>query len=102
MNRTLRRPIAPAENNRTTVSLAIWLAYLLVLVSGLSGPASEASAFKPVPAPGRVTVEGDGFTRFTPAAQGRDRFLTLTPTQAARVREALVQLASQPPNHLPQ
>jgi hypothetical protein len=48
-------------------------------------------------APGTVTVEVDGFTRLTPAKQGRDRYLTLTPTQAARVKEALVQLASQPP-----
>jgi inosine-uridine nucleoside N-ribohydrolase len=47
--------------------------------------------------PGRVTVEEDGFTRFTPAPQGRDRFLTLNDVQAARVKEALVQLASQPP-----
>ena len=50
--------------------------------------------------PGTVTVEADGFTRFTPAEPGRDRYLTLTPLQAARVKEALVQLASQPPNGL--
>lgn len=48
-------------------------------------------------APGQVTVEPDGFTRFTEAPQGRDRFLTLNQIQAPRVREALVQLASQPP-----
>jgi len=47
--------------------------------------------------PGRVTVEADGFTRFTPEANGRDRFLKLSETQSPRVREALVQLASQPP-----
>jgi hypothetical protein len=47
--------------------------------------------------PGQVTVEEDGFTRFTPAPEGRDRFLTLSDVQAARVKEALVQLASQPP-----
>jgi len=46
---------------------------------------------------GRVTVEPDGFTRFTPAADGRDRFLILKENQIARVKEALVQLASQPP-----
>ncbi|HWI57320.1 MAG TPA: nucleoside hydrolase [Bacillota bacterium] len=50
--------------------------------------------------PGNVTVEEDGFTRFTSDATGRDRFLTLNDTQAARVKEALVQLASQPPNCL--
>ena len=46
---------------------------------------------------GRVTVEKDGFTRFTPEANGRDRFLILKNSQAPRVREALVQLSSQPP-----
>ena len=47
--------------------------------------------------PGQVTVEADGFTRFTPASQGRDRYLMLNEVQIARVKEALVQLASQPP-----
>jgi hypothetical protein len=44
-----------------------------------------------------VTLEENGFTRFTPAPDGRDRYLTLTEVQVARVKEALVQLASQPP-----
>ena len=47
--------------------------------------------------PGQVTVEADGFTRFTPAAGGRDRYLLLTDSQIVRVKEALVQLSSQPP-----
>jgi hypothetical protein len=47
--------------------------------------------------PGRVTVEEDGYTRFTPAPEGRDRFLMLNDLQVARVKEALVELASQPP-----
>jgi inosine-uridine nucleoside N-ribohydrolase len=47
--------------------------------------------------PGQVTVEDDGFTRFTADPQGRDRFLTLSELRAPRVKEALVQLASQPP-----
>jgi hypothetical protein len=47
--------------------------------------------------PGTVVIEPDGFTRFTPGPDGRDKFLILNPAQAARVREALVQLASQPP-----
>jgi len=47
--------------------------------------------------PCQVTVEEDGFTRFTPASGGRDRYLMLTEAQIARVKEALVQLASQPP-----
>lgn len=46
---------------------------------------------------GRVKVEEDGFTHFNQDASGRDRYLTMTPLQAARVREALVQLTSQPP-----
>jgi hypothetical protein len=51
-----------------------------------------------ISSPGQVTVEADGFTRFTPAPEGRDRFLTLNDIQAARLKEALVQLASQPPS----
>ena len=47
--------------------------------------------------PGTVTVEPDGFTRFTPGGSGRDRYLILSRIQGARVKEALVQLASQPP-----
>lgn len=48
---------------------------------------------------GRVDVESDGFTRFDadPKGQGRDRFLTMTPQQAERVREAFVWLTSTPP-----
>ena len=46
---------------------------------------------------GSVRVEGDGFTTFTPSENGRDRFLTMTETQAAQVKEALVWLTSQPP-----
>ncbi len=53
---------------------------------------------------GRVTVEDDGFTRFSPGgkepAQKRDRFLTMTPGQTARVQEALVHLVAQPPAHI--
>lgn len=47
--------------------------------------------------PGTVTVEADGFTRFTPKAGGRDRFLKLDALQRARTLEALVQLCVQPP-----
>ncbi|HSY42426.1 MAG TPA: nucleoside hydrolase [Candidatus Acidoferrum sp.] len=49
--------------------------------------------------PGRVEVDPDGFTRFTPASDGRDHFLIINEVQAARVREAIVQLASQPPGN---
>lgn len=50
--------------------------------------------------PGTVTVEADGYTRFTVSPNGRDRYLILNHDQAPRVREALVQLSSQPPNCL--
>ncbi len=47
--------------------------------------------------PGRVTVEDDGFVRFIPADNGRDRYLTMTHDQALQVRESLRYLVSQPP-----
>ena len=47
--------------------------------------------------PGRVTIQNDGFTQFTPLKDGRDRFLIVNDAQVERVKEALVQLASQPP-----
>ena len=47
--------------------------------------------------PGTVTVEADGFTRFTETPQGNHRYLILRPEQKPRVLEALVQLSSQPP-----
>lgn len=65
---------------------------------------------------GRVAVEDDSRTRFQPARKGqwegpvpddapasavRDRYLTMTPDQAARVTEALVQFVAQPPAKLP-
>jgi purine nucleosidase len=63
----------------------------------LYGVCSDRNYFS-LSEPGNVTVEADGFTRFVAAAGGRDRFLILTQLQAARVREALVQLASEPPD----
>jgi len=47
--------------------------------------------------PGTVTVEPDGYTRFDPDARGRHRYLVVRPENVPRVREAFVQLASQPP-----
>ena len=47
--------------------------------------------------PGEVVVEPDGFTNFAAKPDGTQRFLKMNATQAARVREALVQLSSQPP-----
>jgi hypothetical protein len=67
------------------------------LTSVLYGVFSDRNYFS-LSEPGTVVVEADGFTRFTPGADGRDRYLILNETQAPRVREALVQLASQPPD----
>jgi hypothetical protein len=53
-----------------------------------------------ISARGRVTVEGDGFTRFEERPDGEHRFLILRPEQKPRVLEALVQLSSQPPSHI--
>ncbi len=47
---------------------------------------------------GQVTIENDGFSRFTPGAEGRDQFLIMGELRSARVQEALVQLTSQPPS----
>lgn len=49
-------------------------------------------------APGQVTVADDGSTQFVPMPKGRDRFLILKEEQRARVKEAFVQLASEPPH----
>jgi len=46
---------------------------------------------------GQVTVEDDGFTRFDAVEGGRDRFLKLDALRIERLREALVQLSSEPP-----
>jgi inosine-uridine nucleoside N-ribohydrolase len=48
--------------------------------------------------PGQIRVDQDGFTRFTPDKEGLHRFLTVNEAQRARVLEALIQLASQPPD----
>jgi hypothetical protein len=50
--------------------------------------------------PGRVTVDGDGSTHFQESEHGSHRYLILRPQQKPRVLEALVQLASQPPQGL--
>ena len=47
--------------------------------------------------PGAVVVEPDGFTSFAAKPDGTQRYLKMNAVQAARVREALVQLSSQPP-----
>jgi purine nucleosidase len=49
-------------------------------------------------APGRITVEADGFTTFKEEAGGPHRYLRVSPEQIARVREAQALLCSQPPS----
>jgi inosine-uridine nucleoside N-ribohydrolase len=52
--------------------------------------------------PGDVTIEDDGFTHYTPNPTGRDRYLILNELQGARLKEALVELSSEPPQCLKQ
>jgi inosine-uridine nucleoside N-ribohydrolase len=49
---------------------------------------------------GRITVNDEGLTWFTPDKAGPHRYLTATASQRARVLETLVALASQPPEAL--
>ena len=49
-------------------------------------------------APGTVEADEKGMTQFKPRPDGRHRHLTLDAHQAERTREALIQLASQPPS----
>lgn len=46
---------------------------------------------------GTITVDDAEITQFAGNPDGRHRYLTVTPEQIAQVREALIQLASQPP-----
>jgi inosine-uridine nucleoside N-ribohydrolase len=48
--------------------------------------------------PGRVTVEPDGLTTFTPELDGPHRYLMVNAEQASRVREAFVEFCSEPPH----
>jgi len=48
--------------------------------------------------PGVITVNDAKLTRFTPAVSGQHRYLKVNAEQIARVREALIALASQPPD----
>jgi len=46
---------------------------------------------------GTVTVQDDGQTTFTASETGKHRFMTVSPSQIIMVREAFVQLCSEPP-----
>lgn len=66
----------------------------LTAVLTLFDPDSRYFAYS---APGRVDVANDGHTTFAAAANGRDRYLTMTPAQSERVREAFIWLSSAAP-----
>ncbi|HEY2250271.1 MAG TPA: nucleoside hydrolase, partial [Planctomycetaceae bacterium] len=51
--------------------------------------------------PGTIRVDEKEITQFAQSETGRHRFLTVSPEQIIRVKEALVQLASQPPRVVP-
>ena len=77
---------------------------VLLALAFATGPATAA----PVPHVFDTDIGNDvydvhalGVTRFTAAADGPHRFLTVTKEQAARCREAFAQLASQPPAATP-
>ena len=76
----------PHERPRWDLTSVLYAAYPDRGYFGLSGP-------------GRVTVGDDGITRFTAAATGQHRFLTLSKERATRCREAFAHLASQPPTN---
>ena len=46
---------------------------------------------------GKVSVKANGETIFQPIPQGKHRYLKVNPLQIERIKEAFVQLASQPP-----
>lgn len=51
--------------------------------------------------PGRISIDEQGHSMYALAAAGRHRYLKVDEGQIIRVREALVQLASQPPLRAP-
>jgi inosine-uridine nucleoside N-ribohydrolase len=51
--------------------------------------------------PGQITVDEADVTQFAPSPDGRHRYLVASAAQIARVREALILLASQPPDTCP-
>ncbi|MEM9660651.1 MAG: hypothetical protein AAF961_19975, partial [Planctomycetota bacterium] len=66
------------------------------LTSVLYGIGAEREYFG-LSEPGRVVVADQGMTRFEPTADGRHRYLMVTPGKKPRALEALVILSSQPP-----
>lgn len=50
---------------------------------------------------GTIQIDDQQVTQFTASPAGKHQYLTVSPEQIVRVREALIQLASQPPQHIP-
>jgi inosine-uridine nucleoside N-ribohydrolase len=50
--------------------------------------------------PGTIQLDDEGRSNLIPSPEGRHRYLTVDEHQITRVREALVQLASQPPDSI--
>lgn len=71
------------------------------LTSVLYAVRSDRGYFGSSPA-GTIQVSDEGLTSFVPSAAGHHRYLTVDEHQITRVREALAQLASQPPDKMPQ
>lgn len=69
------------------------------LTSVLYGVRPDHGYFDLSPA-GKASVDEKGKTTFQETPDGKHRYLKVTELQAARVRETLAGLASQPPNHL--
>lgn len=69
------------------------------LTSVLYGVRPDHGYFDLSPA-GKASVDEKGKTIFQETPDGKHRYLKVNELQAARVREALAEFASQPPNHL--
>ena len=57
----------------------------------------EKEAYFKLSEPGTINVADDGRTQFTPAAEGRHRYLILDPEQKERILKTYVELASAKP-----
>lgn len=65
------------------------------LTAALYGICPDRGYFDLSP-PGEVTIDAEGHTDFVATPKGNDRYLILSELQASRVKEAFVQLCSEP------
>ena len=59
--------------------------------------AVEGGGWFTVSEPGTIEVSEDGITTFTPSADGRHRYLSVTPEQAAAIKEHFVEIITRKP-----